>query len=351
MPACLKCGAPLTVNEEGVAPVLCDRCAGTATRRARRGLSTGTMRDYPVTAALVAINVAIFIAMIINGGSLMGFSGRYVIQWGSNFGPYTLSGQYWRLITSTFVHGGILHLALNMWCLWSLGQLSEKLFGHMATAVLYLLTGLGGSLLSIAYEPVRNSVGASGAIFGLAGALLIGIKFGDLKISSGQRRSIFTSLIFFVIFSFSMGGSGNIDNMAHLGGFVAGLIIGLPLASSLASSPMVNRTIKATTLLISTLLLAGAGRELVQRHGHVSSISVAEYALAHGDYSTAINLLERATAADPEDTASFVELGHAYRLSHQPQKAIIAYKRALELNPRDEEVRQDLEDLQPTIQH
>ena len=102
---------------------------------------------------------------------------------------------------------------------------------------------------------------------------------------------------------------------------------------------------------ISALLLAGAGRELVQRHGHVSSISVAEYALAHGDYSTAINLLERATAADPEDTASFVELGHAYRLSHQPQKAIIAYKRALELNPRDEEVRQDLEDLQQTIQH
>src|SRR5215469_14501810 len=63
MPNCLKCGAELAVNEEGVAPVLCDRCAGTATTRARRGLRTGTMRDFPATTALLAINLAVFIAM------------------------------------------------------------------------------------------------------------------------------------------------------------------------------------------------------------------------------------------------------------------------------------------------
>src|ERR1700752_466169 len=74
MPQFLKCGAELPVNEEGIAPVLCDSCAGRATSRARRGLSTGTMRDYPATTALTAINLAVFVGMLATGGGLMGFT-------------------------------------------------------------------------------------------------------------------------------------------------------------------------------------------------------------------------------------------------------------------------------------
>src|SRR5260370_42276985 len=99
MQQCLKCGAELPVNEEGMAPVLCDRCAGRATSRARRGLSTGTLRDFPATTALMAINLAVFAGMLLTGGGLMGFSGQQLVKWGGNFRPLTVCGEYWVLIT------------------------------------------------------------------------------------------------------------------------------------------------------------------------------------------------------------------------------------------------------------
>src|SRR5262249_3042334 len=86
MPQCLKCGAELTVNEEGVAPVLCDRCAGRATSRARRGLNTGTMRDFPATTALIAINLAVFLAMPVFGVNPFNPSSIGLIRLGANFG-------------------------------------------------------------------------------------------------------------------------------------------------------------------------------------------------------------------------------------------------------------------------
>src|SRR5579864_7025330 len=124
MPSCLKCGAELAVNEEGIAPVLCDRCAGIATSRARRGLSTGTMHDFPATTLLVGINLAVFVVMVLTSGSFealsfsfqSGFNGQLLRLWGGNYSPQTLSGEYWRLITTGFVHSNLLHIAFNMWC-------------------------------------------------------------------------------------------------------------------------------------------------------------------------------------------------------------------------------------------
>src|SRR5512146_1846009 len=103
MPQCLKCGAELQVNEEGIAPVLCDRCAGVATRRARIGMNTSTMRQYPATTALAAIDIVIFILMVLTSGSLIKFSGQTLVNWGGNYGPWTLTGDYWRLVTAGFV--------------------------------------------------------------------------------------------------------------------------------------------------------------------------------------------------------------------------------------------------------
>src|SRR5215469_15675491 len=198
MPQCLKCGAELQVNEEGVAPVLCDRCAGVATSKARRGLSTGTLWDFPATTILVGINVAVLVAMMATAGSAGIFSPQNpIVAWGENWGPLTYSGEYWRLVTAGFIHGGFMHIAFNMWCLWSLGQLSEKLFGTWITVGVYLLTGVGGALLSIFVHPLNAEVGASGAIFGIAGAILSGVKFGNVSVSSWQKRSITSSLIFF----------------------------------------------------------------------------------------------------------------------------------------------------------
>ena len=128
MPSCLKCGTELAVNEEGIAPVLCDRCAGAPTGRARRVATTGTLRDYPITTALLAINLTVFVGMVATGAGFLDFNPQACLRWGGNFGPWTLNGDWWRLVTAGFVHGGLLHIAFNMWCLFSLGQLSERLF-------------------------------------------------------------------------------------------------------------------------------------------------------------------------------------------------------------------------------
>lgn len=343
MPQCLKCGAELQVNEEGVAPVLCDRCAGAATSRARRGMNTGTMRDYPATTALAAINVAVFAGMILTGGSLMGFNGQELILWGGNYGPLTLSGDYWRLVSTGFIHGSLIHLGFNMWCLWSLGQLSEKLFGSWITAGVYLLTGVGGALLSIFMHPGRLEIGASGAIFGIAGAVLSGIKFGNVSLSSWQKRSITSSLIFFAGFNLFIGLAPGIDNWCHIGGFISGLIFGVPLATANASG---KKSFEWMTILFAALILAGLGSRVVTAEAPHSRAAVAQLKIQSHDYPAAIELLEKAVVENPNDANAHVMLGYAYQLNQQPEKALEAYKKALSLHPADSELQDMVKQLE-----
>src|SRR5260370_35333077 len=157
-----------------------------------------------------------------------------------------------------------------MWFLWWLGHLSEWYFGRWATAAIYLLTGLGGSLLSLAYDPNRLSVGASGAILGIAGALIAGLKFGNLSIPDGERGYVLGRMIFLVAMRFYFGLRGNADNMAHLGGFASGLLVGIPLATSLSRSTGTNKVIQVTALATTALLFTAAGAELVNSRGHES---------------------------------------------------------------------------------
>lgn len=263
MPQCLKCGAELPVNEEGMAPVLCDRCAGRATRRARVGMNTGTLREFPATTILTGINVLVFVLMVLaSGGSFWEFSGKMMYLFGGNFGPATLTGDYWRLVTTGFVHAGLLHIGFNMWCLWSLGQLSERLFGSWITFSVYMLTGVSGALLSTAVHPTHLEIGASGAVFGIAGAILSGIKFGNVAVSSFQKRQIISSMIFFVIFNLAFGAAlPGIDNWCHLGGLISGLIFGVPLALAAATG---KKGFEWLTMILAALVLAGIGSRVVQ---------------------------------------------------------------------------------------
>jgi len=344
MPSCLECGRELPVNEEGMAPVLCDRCAGVATSRARRGMNAvGTMRDYPAMAALVAINISVYIAMVINGGSPFEFSGDVLIRWGANYGPLTISGEYWRLVTAGFVHGGILHIAFNMWCLWSLCQLAERLFGSLITVGVYLLTGVAGALLSITVNHGRLEVGASGAIFGIAGAILSGIKFGNVSVGPMQRRQIFSSLIFFVIINLTIGLAPGIDNRCHFGGLLSGLIFGVPLATAQASG---KKSFEWATLVLAGFILAAVGHQVIVNNQDESRQVLIGQALHDGDYAGAARLLERVIEKNPSDARAQAFLGYAYAMNHENAKAIDAFKRALELNPNDSKLRQALEQLQ-----
>jgi rhomboid protease GluP len=220
-----------------------------------------------VTRALVGANVLIFVAMAVAGAGLLHPEALVHIAWGSNFGPLTVGGEWWRLATSTFIHFGVLHLLFNMWVLWSTGGLVERLFGHLRFTAIYAVAGVVGSLASVTWNPLVNSAGASGAIFGLIGAQLAFFLRGGHRIPPevirAQRASILGFIAYSVIFGLTVPG---IDNAAHLGGLACGFCMGWLLARPLGaySSVRVARGgIVLAALLACAIVPAGiwaAGR-------------------------------------------------------------------------------------------
>jgi rhomboid protease GluP len=155
----------------------------------------------------------------------MGANSQALVQWGSNFGPRTLEGEPWRLASSMFLHGGAVHLAVNMFTLWDLGRVCEHLFGRVRFPVLYVLSGLAGSLASVYWNPMVNSVGASGAICGVLGAMLVFMLDARNRVPVAVLKSHATGIGIFLIYSIVMGISdAPIDHAAHAGGLAAGAL-------------------------------------------------------------------------------------------------------------------------------
>ncbi len=171
-----------------------------------------------LTQVIFGANVMVFIAMVLASGPSLDFSGQVMVHFGANFGPFTLSGDWWRLLTYMFLHGGLMHVAFNMWCLWDLGALCESLYGRWTFGAIYLITGVAAGVTSIAWKPQVLSVGASGAIFGLAGALIASFYLGEFSLPKVAISGTLRSLLFFVGFNVLFGTlSPGIDNGAHAG--------------------------------------------------------------------------------------------------------------------------------------
>lgn len=190
----------------------------------------------PVVPALVAINVAVFIVMCIAGVGFFAPDGEAVVRWGSNYGPLTTSGQWWRLLTNTFIHFGLLHIAFNMWALYSSGRTVERLFGSTRFVLLYLFAGIAASMTSLLWNPGVNSAGASGAIFGVFGGMLAFVLNPRNAVPQSVMVEHRNSTLVFAGYSlfYGMAHSG-IDNAAHIGGLIAGLAMGFLLARPLTS--------------------------------------------------------------------------------------------------------------------
>jgi rhomboid protease GluP len=186
-----------------------------------------------LTTVLVAINVVVFVVMVFAGASVGTGDPVIAAEWGSNVGALTLSGQWWRLVSSAFIHYGIIHLALNMLALAQVGRMVEQLFGTPRFAVLYFAAAVGGSLTSVLWHPDVNSAGASGAIFGLFGALLAFlVKPGNAipkAVASAMRNQLVPVLLINLVFGLSQG----IDYAAHVGGLATGFALGYWLAKPL----------------------------------------------------------------------------------------------------------------------
>jgi rhomboid protease GluP len=184
-----------------------------------------------VTPTLVALNVVVWLLNLATGISPMAPRAVELLVWGGNHLPLTLE-QPWRLVTATFLHGGIIHLAFNMWALWSTGRLAERFYGNGPLLLIYAVSGLAGSIASLYFSARTGvSVGASGAIFGVVGCLLAAIFTKAHKLPAGLVASMRASMLMFVGYSLFMGFvAGFIDNAAHIGGLVGGFAMGLVLA-------------------------------------------------------------------------------------------------------------------------
>src|SRR5258708_4537520 len=184
-----------------------------------------------VTEAIFGINIAVFVGMALAGVSITDPTTQELLRWGANSARLTLAGDWWRLVTSMFLHIGIIHIALNMWCLWSLGALCESLYGPWTFAAVYLISGVSGSLASIYYHPYGVSAGASGAIFGLAGALISAYSLGEFSTPRSVVAASLRSVVGFAAYNLVFGAiSGITDNAAHVGGLAGGLVLGALIA-------------------------------------------------------------------------------------------------------------------------
>ena len=224
------------------------------TRRA-----TVPLKYMPVTVAMVGLNALVFLAMVFTGSSIVEPTIQDLIKWGADTGFYTVLFQPWRMLTSNYVHIGILHIGFNMWCLWNLGALAERIFDRWAYFLTYTICGIAGSMVSVGLHPVRIGAGASGAIFGLAGALISALYLGHLPVHPSALKSTMKSLLSFAGYNLFFGAVVPvIDNSAHIGGLVAGLALGAVLAPRLTAPRDQRRVWEMWVFIASAVVLFGA---------------------------------------------------------------------------------------------
>ena len=229
----------------------------------------------PVTYLLVGINCVVFLGMLARGVSLWMPTVDQLMAWGAGRPDNILiQGEWWRIVTAMFVHVGVIHIATNMWCLWNLGLLAEPLMGSLGLFAVYILTGAAGNLLSTfhgwvwpAHDPsglpfFQAGAGASGAVFGIAGALIVLLKSNRLPIPPLELKKLRKSVIYFAAINLVIGlsvnfGSGltgiSIDNSAHLGGVACGLLFAAPMVPRIGSS----RSTFQTRLRLAIIMIVG----------------------------------------------------------------------------------------------
>lgn len=184
-------------------------------------------RNLFVTPLLFDLNVLVFVGMVFAGLGFMSFGTHDLLALGANFRPAVRDGQIWRLVTSMFIHGGMIHLIGNLFALLLAGALLEPVFGPTRFAVCYFVSGIAGGIASINWHPSTVSVGASGAIFGLLGAI-IGFSVMNKSKASFAKKHVLGLVLYLLGYNLLLGIiSAATDNADHLGGLACGILFGL----------------------------------------------------------------------------------------------------------------------------
>ena len=394
MATCATCGQNFSGFSFGSAPATqcpdCRRQAAVETPpTAAQGapqfvVAVPTVPTPYVTYTIIALNVAVYLAMCIGRVSWIDPQPLDAFRWGADFGPITLGGQWWRLFTSMFVHFGIIHIGLNMWCLLNLGRSLEFLMGRKAFTASYLACGVASSIVSIWWHPLGVSAGASGAIFGTAGTFAAYVFLKRVALSPRSLKQIRNSLAAFIFYNLAFGAAiGPIDNSAHIGGLIAGAILGAIVppvprfrvrgAGSAAADFPVDRSqedrranLVAWAIIFGSMAiltgaflwvrslhmpdakygqaaqLARSGKtdeavrtlqDLVQNNPNMlqAQMLLGELSLERGDAIPAIASLERAVAIDDSDPQNQQNLALAYLAAGRPGDAYPHVSTALSL--------------------
>lgn len=249
------------------------------TEIAQRGLKAKTLlQQAPVTAAIFAANMIVFITLVMltNFHSMLNPSMQTLIDWSANFGPLTLGGEPWRIISNTFLHASVFHLAVNLYVLFNLGPYVENLVGSRRMFALYMLSGVAGSLSSLAWNPFQVSAGASGALMGLFGCFVehsvLGSGFTVAEIMRPARVMLMAAVVLSCIYGAFIPG---VDNAAHLGGFLAGTLLSHFFRQDLKSAW--GKRDSAVVGLSLTALILGTSAEYFSVRSNPQFLAMLDY--------------------------------------------------------------------------
>lgn len=227
---CSSCGRPICTDCMTPSPVgmRCPECAGERTKviTASQVAAPSLWKEAPLTTILIAINAIAFLAELISGyppGIFPSNVQGWVAEHGVFYGPLIANGDWWRVITSGFLHFGLMHIAFNMYLLFVLGKMLEPAIGALRYGLVYITALLAGSLGAMILDPSTPSAGASGAIFGLMGVALVIAKSRGLDDAVKQIGGL---IVINLVVTFGFSG---ISKGAHIGGLIGGALAGFLL--------------------------------------------------------------------------------------------------------------------------
>lgn len=347
MANCTSCGRELPAFSTGPLSTLCRECQATVNTPppipsvipSDKGSSA-----ISLTKILVGLNVAVFVLMTLTGVSFLSPTSAQLLKWGANWGPLSITTQPWRILTSNYVHIGIIHIGFNMWCLLNLGALAQRIFDRWTYLLIYTATGIAGSVASLWWHPTVVGAGASGAIFGLAGALIAALYLGKLPIPKAAIQSTMKSLLMFAAYNLFFGLTQGIDNAAHIGGLASGLALGAFLSKHLTGPEEARQQWRNFALVLSIVLLSTSMYYVRHQHqeltavanpyGYFDQYEKAMDAFRQKDYAKAVEACQKMVQSNPNSAEAHFLLGLAYETTGNPDGAIPQFQEALRLNPK-----------------